>query len=93
MRRLGPEWRGKVPPALAEGHKRTLEEIATIPQRVGVGIQGARIYGCVDCPMSLEYQDIIFPIGSVPSLPLPGCNRSPCCGCCYGPVLSGGTLK
>jgi len=92
MARLGPEWRGRVPPELAEGHKRQLEEIAKIP-KLGIGVQGARIFGCPDCQISLEHQDIVFPLGSVPALPLPGCDRSPCCGCCYGPVLEGWKLK
>src|SRR5262249_6507432 len=46
---------------------------------------GVRILtpGPGECPPGEALATTIFPLNRVPSLPLPGCDRSPCCGCAY----------
>ena len=48
----------------------------------GVNIK-VQILGVPDCPLSLTKKDKSYALDKVPSIPLIGCERSPCCGCCY----------
>lgn len=39
------------------------------------------------CNGAMAIDGQAFPLNAPPSLPRPGCNRSPCCSCTYLPVL------
>lgn len=81
MAKLDSIYIGKLPPGRAEDHERQLNSFRdAIAQRA---IRGVSISGCDDCQVSLAKANKIYKIDKVPALPLKGCTRSPCCGCCY----------
>jgi hypothetical protein len=54
--------------------------------RVGVKIR-VQIITCDDCEISLRHKGKHYTLSSCPEIPLIGCVRKPCCGCCYAPVI------
>jgi hypothetical protein len=54
--------------------------------RVGVKIK-VQILTCDDCEISLRHKGKHYTLSSCPEIPLKGCVRKPCCGCCYTPVI------
>jgi hypothetical protein len=85
MAKLGPEFRGKLSPGAAEQNQSSLESYRkAIKQGAKLKVE---ILGSPDCPVSWAQNGKLYSIDGVPPLPLPGCDRSPCCGCCYAPVV------
>jgi hypothetical protein len=87
MSRLGPEYRGKLPPGRKEQLARSLKSYRRA-QATGA-LKGLQILAGPGCAVSESQQGKIYDLATVPSLPLPGCDRSPCCGCCYSRVVDG----
>jgi hypothetical protein len=87
---LGPEYRGKLPPGRAGPNRRALESYRNAV-KLGV-LKGVEILPGPGCPVSEAQMDVVYTIESVPALPLTGCNRSPCYGCCYSPETGGNGL-
>jgi hypothetical protein len=84
---LGHEYRGKLPPGREEQLSRSLKSYR---RAQGSGaLMGLKILAGPGCAVSESQQARIYSLATLPSLPLPGCNRSPFCGCCYSPVLAG----
>jgi hypothetical protein len=84
MTRLGPECRGKLPPGAQEMMDRALESwrASGLPLHV-------EVLPCEDCVPSLALKGKSYALSNVPPLPALGCNRSPCCGCCYTAIVDG----
>jgi len=85
MARLGPELRGKLPPGAEEDHKRQMQEFREA-NALGI-LKGVQILSGPGCPVSEAQEGQIYQLERVPNLPLPGCDRSPCCACCYTAVV------
>jgi hypothetical protein len=83
--RLGPEYRGKLPPGAEDQLKRELEDLREV-QQLGL-LKGVKILSGPGCAVSEAQEGKIYPLDKVPSLPLPGCDRLPCCACCYVAAL------
>jgi hypothetical protein len=81
MSKLGPEYVGKLPPGRKDDLERALKDYRLAA--VGGIVKGIEILGCSDRAASCEQDGVVNRIDSVPSLPLSGCVRSPCCGCSY----------
>jgi len=85
MAKLGPEFIGKLPPDALEILNSTLKDF-DVHFKDGI-LKGVEILGCNNCALSMAQKGKVYNPSEVPSLPLPGCSRSPCCGCDYGPVV------
>lgn len=86
MAKLGPEYVGKLPPGAAEDLKAELEQCR---EMVKLGIaKGVEILPGPGCAVAEHQAGNVYLVGQVPSLPFPGCDRSPCCGCCFNAVLA-----
>lgn len=84
MTKLGPEYKGKLPPGAAIQLRKSLasyRKAASMGVRVSVAILPPS-----DCSVSEAQRGTLYSLDGVPKLPFPGCTRSPCCGCCYSPV-------
>lgn len=81
MPTLGLEFVGKLPLGRREVHSQTLAEYQKLYES-GI-VAGVEISGCDDCSASMAFAGRTFPPLAVPSLPLTGCTRSPCCACVY----------
>ena len=81
--RLGPEWRGKLPPGAQEQLDRTLAG-----WRESGLVTHVEVDGPGDCPVSEAITGVLFPLGAPPSVPIEGCERLPCCACGYRCVLN-----
>ena len=84
MSRLGPEWRGKLPPGAQEMMDRNLDSYREAEK------SGLKIILQVlppgppwPCPIADKQADQRYTLDTYPHLPFEGCERSPCCGCCY----------
>lgn len=84
MSTLGPEFRGKLPPGAATQHQRSLDGFAA-SARVGA-LRGVKVLPGPGCKVSMAQAKKVYALASVPELPFDGCDRSPCCACCYSPV-------
>lgn len=73
--------RGKLPPGAREQLQRTLRDLKQAAKS-GV-LAGVEILPGPGCAVSEAQQGNIYPIDKVPMLPLPGCDREPCCACDY----------
>lgn len=40
-----------------------------------------------NCDISAKYAGKTYSLNRVPEIPFPGCQRLPCCACCYTPVV------
>lgn len=78
------DYRGKLRPGADASFARSIRSYREA-DRLGV-LKGVELIGCPDCPISAAHAGI-YTIDNLPALPLPGCNRSPCCGCDYSPVV------
>ena len=90
MTKLGPEFRGKLPPGGAEQLKRSLKSYREA-WKLGA-LAGVQILPPGPpwlCPVANAQAEAVYPIDAVPRLPFKGCERAPCCACCYGPVVKG----
>lgn len=85
MEHLSPEYIGKLPPGAAEDLNRSLRDYRRMATQ-GM-VKGVQILSGPGCTVSEAQEGIIYDIDHVPALPLEGCKRSPCCACCYSPVL------
>jgi hypothetical protein len=81
MARLGPEHIGKLPPGAAEDLARELSEARELAKE-GI-VKGVKILAGPGCAVAEAQEGTVYPVDQVPALPLPGCQRSPCCGCDY----------
>jgi hypothetical protein len=81
MAKLGPEYIGKLPPGAAKDLQRELREIQA-SAKFGI-VKGVKILPGPGCTIAEAQAEKVYPLDQVPNLPLPGCDRSPCCGCCY----------
>jgi hypothetical protein len=82
--KLGPEYIGKLPPGAAEELKSTLRQYRDLAKDGFV--KGITILPGPGCAVAEAQEGTVYPVNQVPSLPLRGCSRSPCCGCCYSTV-------
>ena len=80
--RLGPVWIGKLSPGASEQLQDDLDQ-----WRASGVVIGVEILGCPDCPASMTMDGVFFSLDSPPHLPVKGCVRKPCCGCCTIAVL------
>ena len=48
---------------------------------------GVEIIPGPGCNVAESQKGVIYPFDSLPDLPLDGCFRQPCCGCCYAPAM------
>lgn len=85
MPRLGPEFIGKLPPGAAEDLADALEQYRE-SAREGI-VKGVQILPGPGCAVAEAQAGQVYPVDQVPSLPLPGCRRAPCCACDYCPVM------
>ena len=77
-------YEGKLPPGAAEQLARSLDswrQSKAMGLNVRVGICSGP-----GCQLAEALDGQSWALDDVPSLPIPGCIRSPCCGCCYTPV-------
>lgn len=85
MAKIDPKYRGQLLPGAAKVHADTLARYREpISREV---LKGIKILDSPDCPISKAQAHKVYPIDSVPSLPLTGCVRAPCCACCYSGVV------
>jgi hypothetical protein len=80
--RLGTEFVGKLPPDAQAMLDHTLES-----WRQSALVTGVEVLAAPDCEVAAKFAGMIFPLSSPPQFPLAGCDRSPCCACCYSSVL------
>ena len=85
MTKLGPEHVGKLPPGAAEDLAESLRNYREASKE-GI-VKGVEILPGPGCAMAEAQAGTVYPVDRVPSLPLHGCTRSPCCGCDYSPVM------
>lgn len=76
---------GKLPPGAKQGLRRTLNELKE-SHKLGV-LRGVKILPGPGCAVSEAQRETVYPIDRVPTLPLLGCDRDPCCGCDYAGVV------
>lgn len=81
MSSLYSKFRGKLPPGAAAQLQQVIRDARKLAKTGELA--GIEILGCDECPVSKAQAGKIYSVDLVPSLPLPGCERSPCCGCCY----------
>lgn len=75
---------GKLPPGAAED---LAEALRSYREAAKDGIlKGVEILPGPGCAVAEAQAGTVYPVDQVPSLPLPGCERSPCCACDYSPV-------
>jgi hypothetical protein len=86
MGKLGHEYIGKLPPGAAEDLAYSLREYQDAAIE-GI-VKGVEILPGPGCAVAEAQAGTVYPVDKVPKLPLQGCVRSPCCGCCYSPVLA-----
>lgn len=86
MSHIGPEFVGKLPPGAAEDLARSLADYRQMAKEGA--IKGVKILSGPGCPVSEAQEGTVYLVDRVPTLPLVGCKRSPCCACCYSPVLT-----
>ncbi len=79
------EYVGKLPPGAAEDLDQSLREYIEMAKE-GT-LQGVQILPGPGCAISEAQEGVVYQLDQVPALPLRGCKRSPCCACCYSPVL------
>ena len=84
MPKLGPEYIGKLPPGAAEDLKQSLREFRKLAKE-GI-VKGVEILPGPGCAVAEAQEGTTYRVDQVPALPLPGCKRAPCCGCCYSAV-------
>lgn len=80
--RLGPEWRGKLPPGAQVQLDRTLAG-----WRDSGLVTHVEVLCDPECEAAAKYEGVLFPLDAPPQLPFAGCERSPCCACDYISVL------
>src|SRR5579863_2313102 len=81
MSRLGREYIRKLPPGAVAHLRRSL---ASYRKAARAGIRlGIKILPPSNCPVAISQEGTEYAVDRVPELPLPGCKRVPCCGCCY----------
>lgn len=85
MSKLGPDYVGKLPPGAKEDLAASLKSFRK-SAKDGI-IRGIEISPGPGCSVAEAQAGTVYSVDDVPSLPLPGCKRSPCCGCDYLPVL------
>lgn len=86
MAKLGPSYVGKLPPGAADDLAESLRGYKEAA-RQGI-VKGVEILPCSGCAIADAQAGTVYPVDRVPTLPLHGCTRSPCCGCDYSPVLN-----
>ncbi len=86
MAKLDPKYIGKIPPDCRENLTRNLKEYRK-SAKDGI-ISGIEIHPGPGCSIAKEQEGMVYDVNNVPKLPLPGCKRSPCCACCYLPVVN-----
>lgn len=84
--RLDPEYIGNLPPGGDEELKRSLREYCQLAKDEIV--RGVKILSGPGCAVAKAQEGTVYPVDRVPDLPLPDCNRAPCCGCCYSAVTT-----
>jgi hypothetical protein len=84
MPKLDPKYVGKLPPGAAADFKQSLREYREL-EKQGFLI-GVKILSGPGCAPSEAQEGTVYQVASVPSLPLKGCTRAPCCACCYAAV-------
>jgi hypothetical protein len=87
MADIDPKYIGKLTPEGAYMLERSLREYQDAARR-GI-VTGIRILSGPGCAVAEAQEGVIYHPHSVPTLPLPGCARAPCCACCYNPVVLG----
>ena len=85
MAKLGPEHIGKLPSGAAGDLARSLRDYRAAAKQ-GI-LKGVRILSGTGCAVSEEQEGVVYQVDQVPALPFEGCKRSPCCACCYSPVV------
>ncbi len=85
MPKPGNEYQGKLLPGMAETHQAELDKLQEA-HRMKI-LKGVQILSGPGCAVSQAQEGRVYSLRSVPQLPLPGCDRSPCCGCCYQGVV------
>lgn len=84
MSRIGPEYVGKLPPGGQEQLEREIKHLQN-SNKLGV-LKGVEILPGPGCAIAEAQRDRLYTLENLPALPLPGCDRSPCCACCYSGV-------
>lgn len=74
---------GQLPPGGMEQLEATLKSYRDMGLVWGVTLD----CGPDGCASAKALEGQKFPLSAPPTLPRPGCDRSPCCGCSYVPVL------
>lgn len=77
--------RGTLPPGAAKQLRHALAGYRKA-RRAGVDVR-VEVLGADDCPVSLAQAGTVYDLDSAPELPFDGCERSPCCACCYTAVV------
>lgn len=81
-RHAADDYTGKLLPDAAEQFADLLHQYRSM------GVAEIQILPAPDgCRAALAQCEATYPIDSIPRLPFPGCDRSPCCACDYLPVL------
>lgn len=74
---------GKLPAGAAEQMQRQVDELRTSDHCIGVELLAGP-----GCELAESLEGRTFGFDEIPELPIEGCTRIPCCGCCFIPVLS-----
>jgi hypothetical protein len=74
-------YRGRLMPGAAKQLARSLREYRKAAA-LGLNVK-VQVLGCPDCHVSQQIEKHMYSLDDVPTLPLDGCDRTPCCGCCY----------
>jgi len=86
MVNLGTDFIGRLPPGAEEVLKESLETYREL-ERQGI-LKGVEIAPpSPGCAVAEAQAGTVYTCDNLPSLPLPGCQRSPCCACDYLPVV------
>lgn len=85
MSKLGPEYVGKLPPGAVEELRKSLHDYRQMAKEGFV--KAVEILPGPGCAIAEAQAGTAYHVDRVPALPLPGCKRSPCCGCCYNAVV------
>lgn len=85
MARLGSEYIGKLPPGAVDDLRKSLREYRQLAKQ-GI-VKGVQILPGPGCVVSEAQNGVTYQVDRVPTVPLEGCKRSPCCGCCYSAVM------
>jgi hypothetical protein len=85
MKQTGREFQAGLSLARVEHLARTIEKYRQAQVALGIEVK-LEILPTPGCSAAQAHAGKTYGLDGLPTLPIPGCNKSLGCGCCYSPV-------